>query len=194
MNKTAVLLTLALVTVTASAQTRRAYHPPPLRIHVPFEAAWNAMEEVVIELGETVQTAERPQGRIVTRFKEYMSGPLTAGHLAKIGQRVELADAVWIKGEYQYEVEIELLEAKECMVTVYANIRGLKRDFFGKESWVDVPSNGSREEFLLTQFGRRLFGQTFKLDEPRKGFWERDPEYVPDMERRIPRIAGPERP
>ncbi len=194
MKKLPVLLMLLALPAPSFAQTRRIYHPPPLRIHVPFEAAWNAMQEVLAEAGEEVLEADRAQGRILTRFREYMSGPLTAGHLSKIGQKVQLGDADWIRAECQYEIQVELVEAKLTLVTVYTNIRGLKRDFFGKETWVEVPSNGSREEFLLTQYGRRLFGQTFKLDEPRKGFWERDPQYVPDMERRIPRIAGPERP
>ncbi|GAB4118394.1 MAG: hypothetical protein Kow001_18200 [Acidobacteriota bacterium] len=194
MKKLTLPLILLVLPVLGSAQTRRVYHPPPLRIHVPFESAWNAMQEVLVETGEEVLSADRAQGRILTRFREYMSGPLTAGHLAKVGQQVQLSDADWIRAECQYEILIELVETKLTLVTVYANIRGLKRDFFGKESWVDIASNGNREEYLLTQFGRRLFGQTFKLDEPRKGFWERDPQYVPDEERRIPRIAGPERP
>lgn len=194
MKRALVLLPICLLAMNGWSQVRRAYHPPPLRIHVPFDAAWTALQEVVPESGEEILTSDRVQGRVLTRFREYMSGPLTANHIAKIGQRVQLSDADWIRAEYQYEALLELLEEKECMLTVYANIRALKRDFFGTETWVDIPSNGTREELLLNHFGRRLFGQSFRLDEPRKGFWERDPEYVPDMEQRIPRMPGPERP
>jgi hypothetical protein len=45
----------------------------------------------------------------------------------------------------------------------------------------------------LSQFGQHLFGETFSLQEPKKGFWERDPTYAPDPDERIPRIVGPER-
>jgi hypothetical protein len=79
-------------------------------------------------------------------------------------------------------------------VTVYANIEALKRDFLGQQSWIVIPTNGNLEEGLLNDFGILLFGESFRLDDPKRGFWERDPQYVPDMMKRIPPVAGPERP
>jgi hypothetical protein len=136
----------------------------------------------------------RPRGILFTRFREYSSGPLTGTHLAKIGQKPELIDADWVKVEYQYEITIELVTAKETLVWVDVNIRALKRDFFGHETWVSIPTNGKKEESLLTRFGKLLFGDSFQLAVTKKGFWSRKPTYLPDQMEGIPRMPGPERP
>ena len=95
--------------------------------------------------------------------------------------------------EYQYEIVIDLVGPKETLITVDTNIRALKRDFFGKESWVDITTNGQKEEVLLTEFGKDLFGQQFELNKPKFGFWRREPK---DFNNQIgqPRTASPERP
>ena len=192
------MLTLLLVAVSltggSAAQLPQSHLPPPLRVYVPFEGAWNAMIEVLEESRFSEYEADRARGHIVTEYLEYISGPLTEEYLKKIGNPPGLGDAYWVRGEYQLEIIVELVEERETLVTVYANVRGLKRGFLGEETMVPIPTNGTREEELMRAFGKRIFGANFELDNPRRGFWERDPEYVPDMLERIPRIAGPERP
>jgi hypothetical protein len=168
--------------------------PPPLRIHVPFEKAWDAMHDAFQARDLRLLSENRGQGFMLSEFTEYTSGPLTENYLAKIGEKPKLADAYWIRAEYQYDIRIELIEAKETVVTVDAKIKALKRDFLGKETWVPIPSNGQREESLLTEFGRLLFGETFQLDKPKKGMWEREPAYVPDMSKGGGPSNHPERP
>jgi hypothetical protein len=175
-----------------SAQTATA--PPPLRVRIPFEAAWNGMREVLTERKLAVESEDRGQGRIVTAYREYISGPLTQSYLSKIGQSQWLGGGQWLRAEYQFEVQVQFVEAAETVVAVWANIRALNRDFLGKETWVEVPSNGNREEDLLTDFGKLLFGELFELDRPRKGYWERDPGPLPPTGERSPTAPGPGRP
>lgn len=192
----AIVLLSALIALAGSplaVQSGRGT-PPPLKVHISQEQAWDTMQELLRQREYSIIQESRARGQILTDFRQYMTGPLTAAHLRKISQVRKLSDGSWVQAEYQYEVHLELLESRETLVSVFANIRGLKRDYFGNETWVDIPSNGGREEDLLTLFGRRLFGEDFRLDEPKKGFWEHAPQYVPDLERTIPRIASPERP
>lgn len=168
--------------------------PPPLKVIAPFESVWKVMAEVIGERGMEIAIENRGQGVLVTEFREYISGPLTEAHIVKIGDKPKLTNANWVRVLYRYEVVMDLLTGRETMITVYAKIRALKREFLGQELWVDIPSNGGLEEALLTDFGKSLFGQSFRLDVPKKGFWERDPEYVPDLQERVPKVVGPERP
>lgn len=168
--------------------------PPPLRAHIPFESAWAGMIDILKERNLGIARENRMQGYIVTKFREYSSGPLTETHISKIGEKPKLVDAEWVRVKYQFEILIELVQAKETLVTVYGNIQALKRGFLGSDSWVDVPTNGQLEEDLLTEFGKSMFGQSFSLRHPKKGFWKRDPTYVPDLQERIPKVIGPERP
>lgn len=189
------ILFVAALTLPSASAAKPSSVPPPLRVFIPFEAAWNGMKEVLEDQKWTLVQEIRGQGLMLTDRREYSSGPLTESHIAKIGDQPKLTDAYWQKVEYEYEVQIELIGAKETLVTVNANIRALKRDFFGRETWIDIPTNGQREALLLDTFGKRLFGETFRLEEPRKGFWERDPVYLPsEPERVVPKVPGPERP
>lgn len=168
--------------------------PPPLRVHIPFEAAWNSIHSALEKREVTIQREDRGKGYVVSVFKEYASGPLTESHIAKVGEKPKLPDGTWRRVEYQYEILVELVTDREVLVTVHANIQARKRSFLGTEEWVSIVSNGQLEEGLLTEFGMILFGESFALDRPRKGFWERDFTYLPDMSERIPKMAGPERP
>ncbi len=162
--------------------------PPPLRVYIPFEAAWRGMLETLIDRGIQLTDEDRAQGILKTDFVEYSSGTLTKSHIAKIGERPELTDGDWVRVEYQYEVLIELIEAKETVVTVNTVVRALKRDFLGQETWVKIPSNGQREKALLEDFGKLLFGQKFSLHGSGGGLWKLEPNYVPDMSTRAPII------
>ncbi len=149
---------------------------PPLRVHIPFEAAWEGMLRVLREEGWTIAREGRAKGEIQTGSREYISGPLTNDHMDKIGERPRLSGAQWKQVNYQYEVAIQLVSGRETLITLDANITALKRTFLGEEDWVAIPSNGRLEEGLLTRFGQSLFGQTFSLTQSKKGFWGWLPE------------------
>jgi hypothetical protein len=186
------LLLFALVTVFVPGQV---YIPPPLRIQVPFESAWNSMLDVLKARNAQIDQENRGRGEIRTEYTEFISGPLTKDYLPKIGETPKLGDAYWVKAEYRYDITVQLIEAKETLVYVDTDVRGLKRDFLGKETWVSIPTNGNKEEELLNQFGRRLFGDRFSLDTPGPGLWRREPRNTPsDLNGRVPRTTGPERP
>lgn len=185
------LLSLCL-NVVGLAQNRTI--PPPLRVFIPFEAAWGMMQEVLQERELPIALENRGQGFIVSEYREFISGPLTDSHIRKIGEYQRLPDGSYLRVQYQYEILIELISERDTIVTANANVMALTRSFLGEQKWVEVQSNGSLEEGLLTEFGKKLFGEAFRLDQPRRGFWQRDPTYLPDMSERIPRIAGPERP
>ncbi len=160
--------------------------PPPLPLHYPFEAAWDQMLEVIRQADLKLLRKNRGQGFILTEFREYISGPLTENHLAKIGNKPKLIDEDWVLVKYQYEIRIELVEPSRTLVTMDANIQALKRNFLGSETWDKVSSNGRLEEDLLTTFGQALLGPDFSLE---KG---REPTYRPNSEK-VPRGVGPER-
>ena len=167
--------------------------PPPLRIYVPFEAAWDGMVETLGKNEFELLRQDRGQGFLLSNFREYASGLLTDSHIRKIGEEPKLIDGDWVRVRYQYEIRVALIADRETVVTVDANIQALQREYLGKETWIEIQTIGKLEETLLTQFGQHLFGETFSLEEPKKGFWERDPSYASHPYERIPRIVGPER-
>lgn len=167
--------------------------PAPLDLRIPFEAAWEGMIDVMKARNLPMKEPDRAKGRLQTEYVEYSSGPLTDSHIEKIGTRPELSDAEWVRVEYKFDVQVELIEAKRTIVTAGVDIRAKKRDFLGQETWVPIQSTGHLEEDLLTEFGKNLFGDKFKLSESKKSFWELQPSYVPDSGQR-PRVSGPERP
>ncbi len=175
------------------ATARAQVVPPPLRIHIPFEAGWDGMVETLEKNEFELLRQDRGQGFILSSFREYSSGLLTESHISKIGEKPKLIDGDWVRVRYRYEILVELIADRETVVTVYANIEALKREYLGKETWIEIQTIGKLEETLLTQFGQHLFGGTFSLQKPKKGFWERDPTYAPHPYERIPRIVGPER-
>ena len=167
--------------------------PAPLSIRAPLDTAWKSMHEVLELKRFEILEEEVSKGFILTRLREYISGPLTASHIRRIADRSKLVDGDWVKAEYQYEVHVQYVSEKETLLWVDTRIRGLKRAFLGDEEWLQLNSTGRLEEDLLTLFGRHLFGQSFALDQPRPGFWERRPGHVRE-EVESPRAIGPERP
>ena len=133
------------------------------------------------------------KGSILTRSREYTSGPLAADHIRKVADRSKLVDGDWVKADYQYQVHIQFVSETQTLVWVDARIRGLNRAFVGGDEWLPLNSTGKLEEDLLTLFGQHLFGQSFALDRPRPGFWERKPSPV-RKEVEAPRTVGPEWP
>ena len=92
---------LALAATQAGAQKR---YEPPLRLGVPFPAAWKTMLEVLDREEWTLVKQDRGRGEILTGYRDYMSGPLTAGHLDKIGVRPRLPDGEWVRVRYRYDL------------------------------------------------------------------------------------------
>lgn len=179
--RTRLLLFLSLAGFLSSAEA--ANLPPPLKLLIPFESAWRGMLETLKDPKDAwvILREDRVKGSILTQYREYSSGTLTEDHIPKIGEKPKLVGAQWLSVEYQYEVEIQMVAAKETLITVHTNIRAKKRDFLGTEESVKIDSNGSREAALLTKFGRLLFGEGFKLDRDKtgvRGFFEGDkPKY-----------------
>lgn len=188
------VLILGLVCVLPISTAVRAEVPQPLRLNVPFQSAWDGMLEVLKAKNLEVEQADRAKGTILTVQREYSSGPMTDSHISKIGIKPKLTDGEWVKVQYQMQIEIQVIETRVTVVTADAKIKALKRDFLGSQSWVEVPTNGELETDLLTSFGKQLFGDRFELSKRKKGFWEREPRYVPDAEEQIPKVVGPERP
>ena len=149
---------------------------PPLRVHIPFEAAWEGMLRVLKDRGWNLTRKNRGKGEIHTAAREYISGPLTKAHMDKIGERPRLSGAQWKRVHYGYEISVQLVSGVETLMTVDANISALKRGYLGEENWVRIPSTGRLEKNLLTQFGQFLFGQNFSLNKSKKGFWGWFPE------------------
>ena len=168
--------------------------PPPFKFTIPFESAWTGIHEILKDNQIQIIQEQRGQGYIKTVYTEYMSGALTESHIRKIGKERNINDGDWVKVEYQYEISIQLISARETIITVDSNVRALKRDFFGNQEWVKIQTNGQREEHLLTEFGRLFFGESFQLYKPKKGFWEGAPKNLADILYGKQRTAGPERP
>ncbi len=187
---------LCLLVLSAAAfqtpPTSRRHLPPPLRLHVPFETVWKAARQALVEREEEFYVEDQARGRLATEYREFSSGPLTESHIAKIGERPKLIDGEWVRVEYQLDVGLTLIDDKQTILTADANVRALSREFLGGQKWVSIPSNGRLESELLTEIGRSLFGQNFSLAQPRKGFWEREPGYLPDADLG-PQVVGPER-
>ena len=167
--------------------------PPPLRMDIPFEAAWNGILLTLMDHEFEILRQDRGQGSILTSFREYSSGPLTESHINKIGETPKLVDGEWVRVQYRYEVLVELISERETVLTVYSNIEALNREFLGTEDWVKIETTGKLETELLTQFGKSLFGEAFSLLAPQKGYWDKDPVYLPNPAERIPGVVGPER-
>lgn len=155
-----------LAGVAVEAQKR---FEPPMRLGVPFPAAWNAMMAVLQREKWELVKQDRGRGEILTGYRDYMSGPLTAGHLDKIGVRPRLPDGEWVRVRYRYDLSVSLIRERETTVTVDSDIQALKRDFLGREEWVEIDSTGRVEKQLLTAFGQELYGAEFSLDKRRKG-------------------------
>ena len=151
------------------------------------------MRDVLEQKRFEILAEDVSKGSILTRSREYTSGPLAASHIRKIADRSKLVDGDWVKADYQYQVHVRFVSETETMVWVDARIRGLKRAFLGGDEWVQLDSTGRLEEDLLNLFGQQLFGESFALDSPRPGFWERRPGHVRE-EVESPRSVGPERP
>lgn len=161
------LIFLAISLAPVEAQKR---FEPPLRLGVPFPAAWKAMLNVLDNQDWKLVKKDRGRGEILTGYREYMSGPLTAQHLDKIGVRPRVADGAWVRIRYRYDLSVSLIRERETSVTVDSDIQALKRDFLGREEWVNIDSSGRVEKQLLTAFGQELYGADFSLDKRRKGF------------------------
>ncbi len=164
---------------------------PPQRMEIPFETAWSTMMELLETSQITVSSENRGQGLIKTRYKEFASGLLTQSHLEKIGTDTDLSEGSYVKVEYQYEIEIRLVAERLTIITVDSNIRARHRNFLGEEKWVDIKSNGQREEHLLNSFGKVLWGEEWEMEYTTKRRGKKKYMLPSDLNERV---ASPERP
>ncbi|GAB4240664.1 MAG: hypothetical protein Kow00109_15850 [Acidobacteriota bacterium] len=169
--------------------------PGTLQLQVPFEAAWQGIQEVLEENGWTIAEQDRTKGTIVTAEREYISGPLTRSQLEKVAELRPLADGDWLEGRLRYEITVQLIAARETQLAVSADFRALARSFFGEEKWYPLRSRGVKEAELLLRLGRRLFGDSFELDPSSWDWLQVKPPTLP-AEGRDPRphTSTPEKP
>ena len=175
------------------AQSFKEFIPPPLRLGVPLQTVREHMIRTLEHKEIKVDRQDQNRGLVLTEYQEYNSGPLTASHIAKIGDKPEITDGEWVRVQYQYEILMELIKEKETVVTVNAHIKALKRDYFGSQEWVEIVTNGELEQELLSAFGQSLFGQSFTLEGRKRRFWEQAPSFSPDLEGKRPPVVGPGR-
>ena len=121
-------ISIALST-TGVLQSQKQLPPSPLRMDIPFDAAWDGMLLTLTENNFAILRQNRSQGSILSDFREYSSGPLTERHIGKIGTTPKLVDGEWLRVQYQYEVVVELITERETVLTVYTNISAI--DFHG---------------------------------------------------------------
>ena len=191
LKRFAVLFLVLVWQIQVPSRGQRSFVPGPLKVRVSFEAAWKAMNKIIKRRSLEIQHEERAQGLLVTGVREYSSGPLVEGHIDKIGLRPKLIDGQWLRVHYRYRVVVELIEKEESLVTVNGDIEALKHDFLGGEEWIDISSNGKLEVELLTEFGQHLFGQNFRLELPKKKFWEKQSPPAPLGDEPFLRFAEP---
>ncbi|MEE8348154.1 MAG: hypothetical protein V3R94_01185 [Acidobacteriota bacterium] len=188
-----VLALLAILPPEATVFAQAKFTPAPLRLEIPFEAAWNGMLLTLLEKDFEILNQDRGQGSIRSNFREYSSGPLTESHIGKIGDIPKLVDGEWMSVKYQYEVIVELIAERETVLTVYANIEALKREFLGAENWTPIETSGKLEVELLNQFGKSLFGEAFSLPDREEAYRDKAPVPLRQPLERIPSVVGPER-
>lgn len=155
--------------------------PPAQRWRAGFPVVRTEVERAFQELGLVLDESVTAQGKIVSQFKEYISGITTAVHLDRIAVRPKLSGGSWVRVRYRTEIELEPIQKNETLARGSANIEALQRDFRGKEEWIQLPSRGVLEEEILTRIGQNLFGQRYQIDWPKKrGYWDRSPQAVPE--------------
>ena len=164
-----VLTIFAILAISMAQAEAQKKFEPPMRLGVPFPSAWKAMLSVLDSENWKLVKKDRGRGEILTDYQEYMSGPLTAQHLDKIGVRPRLPDGEWVRVRYRYDLSVSLIRERQTTVTVDSDIQALKRDFLGREEWVEIDSVGRVERQLLTAFGQALYGADFSLEKRRKG-------------------------
>ncbi|MGI8783820.1 MAG: hypothetical protein ACR2L2_09275 [Acidobacteriota bacterium] len=155
--------------------------PPAQRLRAGFTVVWTEVERAYEDLGLPRDESITTQGKVISQFKEFISGPTTAAELDKIAVRPKTSGGSWVRVRFRMETEVELIEKLETLVRATAIIEGLRRDFRGKDEWMQLPSRGELEAAVLTRVGRNLFGDLYQIEWPRKGgFWNRAPQAVPD--------------
>ena len=174
-------------------QSFKKFIPPPLHLGVPLQTVREHMSRTLEHKEIKVDRQDQNRGLVLTEYQEYSSGPLTASHIAKIGNKPKITDGEWVRVQYQYEILMELIKEKETVVTVNTHIKALKRDYFGSQEWVKIVTNGELEQELLSAFGQSLFGQSFTLEGRKRRFWEQAPSFSPDLEGKRPAVVGPGR-
>jgi len=131
---------------------------------------------VMEDMGFSIERDDRKGGRITTRPYEFITGSLTLSEMEKVAICKD-TQGNWIKARYKTEAVIEIVSPKETLVTINADIEGLRRDVDGTEKWVRMDSLGAVERRVLGRISVKLLG-TDAPAESRKGFWGQKPQPV----------------
>ena len=158
------------------AQQQKPDLPDPIKFVNTYDQAANMTRAVMEDLGFSIERDDRNGGKITTRWHEFITGSLTVSEIEKIAV---LKDTMgnWIKARYKVEAVIEIVSPKETMVTINADIEGLRRDMDGTEKWIPLDSLGAVERRILGRISVKLLG-TDAPAESRKGFWGKKPQPV----------------
>ena len=150
--------------------------PDPIKFMNTYDQVMNMTRAVMEDMGFSIERDDRKGGRITTRPYEFITGSLTLSEMEKFAVCKD-TQGNWIKGRYKTEAVIEIVSPKETMVTINADIEGLRRDMDGTEKWVRMDSLGAMERRVLGRISIKLLG-TDAPTESRKGFWGQKPQPV----------------
>ena len=172
----AAALLLLCLAAPLGAQQQKPDLPDPIKFINTFDQVFNMSRAVMEDMGFSIELADRVGGRITTRPYEFITGSLTVSEMEKVAVNKD-TQGNWIKARYKTEAVIEIVSQKETMITINADIEGLRRDADGAEKWIPLDSLGAVERRVLGRISVKLLG-TDATSEPRKGFWGQKPQPV----------------
>ncbi len=167
------------------AQKPKPNLPDPIKFAHKNTIVGNVVYSVLDGMGFQIELDDRPNGRIVTRPYEFITGSLTSSEVDKVAIKKDTITGSWIKARYSVEALIEIVSPSETMVTIRTKMEGLNRDVDGSEKWIPMESLGTYERRVLGKISTKLMG----TDEPaneRKGFWGQSPQPVDSRQPRLP--------
>ena len=157
-------------------QQQKPELPDPIKFMNTYDQVINVTRAVMEDMGFSIELDDRKGGRVATRPYEFITGSLTLSEMEKVAVCKDTLGN-WIKARYKTEAVVEIVSPKETMVTINADIEGLRRDVDGTEKWIPLDSLGSVERRVLGKISVKLLGMD-TTSEPRKGFWGQKPQPV----------------
>jgi len=164
-------------TMPTGAQAQKPDIPDPVKFPYKFDQVANMTRAVLEDMGLSIELDNRSEGKITTRPYDFITGSLTASEVDKVAIKKESLTGNWLKARYSAEAVIEIVSPTETMVTISANIEGLRRDVDGTENWFPMESLGVFERRILGKISVKLLGTESPVA-PRKGFWGQRPQPV----------------
>ena len=180
----AALFLFCLAQSLGAQQQQRPDLPDPIKFMNTPDQVLNMTRAVMEEMELRIELDDRKGGRIVTRPYEFITGSLTTSELEKVAVHKDILGD-WTRARYTVEAVIEIVSPKETLVTINADIEGLRHDVDGTAIWVKLDSLGVIERRVLGRISVRLLGVDAQ-NEPRKGFWGQKPQPVDPRQPRFP--------